>query len=48
MAKQANLRPVDNDNGIAPQTVGNPKAASALAIDQSHLEEFVTGGSESP
>ena len=40
------LRAVTDDNGIAPQTVGNPKAASALAIDQDHLEEFVTGGSE--
>lgn len=38
---------VDADsNGIAPVTVGDPKAASKLAIDQSHLEEFATGGSE--
>jgi hypothetical protein len=43
------LHAVDDtgDNGIAPVTVGNPKAASALAIDQSHLEEFVAAGSES-
>ena len=28
MAKQANLRPVDDDNDIAPVTVGNPSAAA--------------------
>lgn len=44
MAKQANLRPVDD---IAPVTVGNPAAASALAIDQSHLEEYADPGAES-
>ena len=35
------------DDPIAPVTVGNPEAASALAIDQTHLEEFVTAGSKS-
>jgi hypothetical protein len=29
---------------LAPITVGNPDAAASLAIDQSHLEEFTTGG----
>jgi hypothetical protein len=47
MAKQPNLRPVDNEIDIAPVTVGNPSAAADLAIDQSHLEEYASAGSES-
>jgi hypothetical protein len=47
MAKQPNLRPVDTEIDIAPVTVGNPSAAADLAIDQSHLEEYASAGSES-
>ena len=32
----------DSKLKIAPVTVGNPVAAASLAIDQSHLEEFVS------
>ncbi len=38
------LRSVDDP--IAPETVGNPDAAADLAIDQEHLEEYVSSGSE--
>ena len=31
---------------IAPVTVGDPAAADDLAIDQEHLEEYVSSGSE--
>jgi hypothetical protein len=46
MAKEASkLHAVDG--GIAPITVGNPNAADDLAIDQTHLEEYASPGSES-
>ena len=48
MAKQANLRPVDNEIDIAPVTVGNPSAAADLAIDQSHLEEYASADRSPP
>ena len=45
MAKEPpKLHAVDD---ITPVTVGNPAAASALAIDQSHLEEYANPGAES-
>jgi hypothetical protein len=34
------------DNSIVPVTVGDPNNAADLAIDQEHLEEFVSSGSE--
>jgi hypothetical protein len=46
MAKQPNLRPVDNEIDIAPVTVGNPSAAADLAIDQAHLEEYAHPAAE--
>jgi hypothetical protein len=43
--KKPDLRAVDSD-ADAPVTVGNPEAIADLAIDQEHLEEFVSSGSE--
>jgi hypothetical protein len=44
MTKQKpDLRAVDPD---APITVGNPEAADEFAIDQAHLEEYASPGSE--
>ena len=47
MAKQPNLRPVDNEIDIAPVTVGNPDEIDDLAIDQAHLEEYANPTSKS-
>jgi hypothetical protein len=33
--------PAEAASGVPPLTVGNPAAAGSLAIDQSHLEEYV-------
>lgn len=44
MTEKPKLHAVDD---IAPVTVGNPSSAAALAIDQSHLEEFVVNSGES-
>jgi hypothetical protein len=46
MRKKTNLRAVETSDTIVPITVGNPNAADDLAIDQTHLEEFATAGSE--
>ena len=34
--------PVEQETKAEPITVGNPKAAASLAIDQSHMEEFAS------
>jgi hypothetical protein len=44
--KQPDLRAVDNNEPIAPETVGDPGSIADLVIDQDHLEEFVSSGSE--
>jgi hypothetical protein len=41
------LHSVDADDEIAPVTVGDPNSAADLAIDQEHLEEYASPGSES-
>jgi hypothetical protein len=39
--------PAEQDTKAAPITVGNPLAAASLAIDQSHMDEFVNMEEES-
>ena len=48
--KKPDLRAIDNEadlSDVAPVTVGNPSSAADLAIDQAHLEEYASPGSES-
>jgi len=40
--------PVEQETKAEPITVGNPKAAASLAIDQSHMEEFASIEEKSP
>jgi hypothetical protein len=47
MTKESKLRAIGTTDPIAPITVGNPDAADDLAIDQAHLEEYASPGSES-
>jgi hypothetical protein len=44
MSDKPKFRPVNDP--ISPQTVGNPDAAADLSIDQEHMEELVSSGSE--
>jgi hypothetical protein len=43
----AKTDPVEQESKAEPITVGNPEAAASLAIDQSHMDEFVNMEEES-